>query len=104
MILKENVGEKKSNTMANKIYSKQDAVMSRGLAILCMVVLHLFCRTGKDVFGKPLLWINSTIPVVFLFGFFRKFAFRFIHCVQDTPDNIWKKRKNLRGKIIFIEL
>ena len=56
--------------MANKIYSKQDAVMIRGLAILCMVVLHLFCRTGKDVFGKPLLWINSTIPVVFLFGFF----------------------------------
>mgnify|MGYP000118568910 CR=1 FL=1 len=98
------MGRKKNTTMANKIYSKQDAVMIRGLAILCMVVLHLFCRTGKDVFGKPLLWINSTIPVVFLFGFFRKFAFRFIHCVQDTPDNIWKKRKNLRGKIIFIEL
>ena len=56
--------------MANKIYSKQDAVMTRGMAILCMVVLHLFCRTGKDVFGRPLLWINSTIPVVFLFGFF----------------------------------
>ncbi len=54
---------KKNTTMANKIYSKQDAVMIRGLAILCMVVLHLFCRTGKDVFGKPLLWINSTIPV-----------------------------------------
>lgn len=60
----------KDNIMANKIYSKQDAVMIRGLAILCMVVLHLFCRTGKDVFGRPLLWINSTIPVVFLFGFF----------------------------------
>lgn len=64
------MGRKKNTTMANKIYSKQDAVMIRGLAILCMVVLHLFCRTGKDVFGKPLLWINSTIPVVFLFGFF----------------------------------
>ena len=49
--------------MANKIYSKQDAVMIRGLAILCMVVLHLFCRTGKDVFGKPLLWINLRTPL-----------------------------------------
>ena len=47
MILKENVGEKKSNTMANKIYSKQDAVMSRGLAILCMVVLHYFAEQEK---------------------------------------------------------
>ena len=58
------MGRKKNTTMANKIYSKQDAVMIRGLAILCMVVLHLFCRTGKDVFGKPLLWINSTIGML----------------------------------------
>ena len=56
--------------MANKAYSKQDAVMTKGMAILCMIILHLFCRTGKDVYGKPLIWINSTTPVVFLFGFF----------------------------------
>lgn len=51
-------------------YTKQDAVMTRGLAILSMLVLHLFCRTGADVFGTPLLWLNETIPFVFLFGFF----------------------------------
>ena len=51
-------------------YTKQDAIMTRGLAILCMVVLHLFCRTGSDVFGTPLLWIDSDTPFVYLFGFY----------------------------------
>lgn len=40
------------------------------MAILCMIVLHLFCRTGEDVLGRPLLWINQSTPLVFLFGFF----------------------------------
>lgn len=51
-------------------YDKQDARMTRGFAILCMITLHLFCRTGDDVFGTPLIWLNSTTPLVFLFGFF----------------------------------
>lgn len=52
------------------IYKKEDAVMTRGLAILAMVVLHLFCRRGEDVFGTPLLWVNETTPLVYYFGFF----------------------------------
>ena len=44
--------------------------MTRGLAILAMVVLHLFCRRGEDVFGTPLLWVNETTPLVYYFGFF----------------------------------
>lgn len=32
------------------IYKKEDAVISRGLANLAMVVLHLFCIRGEDVF------------------------------------------------------
>lgn len=52
------------------IYKKEDAVMTRGLAILAMVVLHLFCRKGEDVFGTPLLWVNETTPLVYYFGFF----------------------------------
>ncbi|MDD7388400.1 MAG: acyltransferase [Lachnospiraceae bacterium] len=44
--------------------------MTKGMAILCMMVLHLFCRTGEDVLGTPLLWINETTPLVFWFGFF----------------------------------
>ena len=56
--------------MNSGIYDKQDAVMTRGFAILCMVVLHLFCRTGADVYGTPLLWINRETPVVYWFGFY----------------------------------
>lgn len=48
-------------------YNKNDAQMTQGLAILCMVVLHLFCRQGTDVLGTPLLWLNDTTPFVFLF-------------------------------------
>ena len=51
-------------------YTKQDAIMTRGFAILCMVVLHLFCRTGADVFGTPLIWINPETPFVYWFGFY----------------------------------
>ena len=51
-------------------YNKNDAQMTQGLAILCMVVLHLFCRQGADVLGTPILWLNDTTPFVFLFGFF----------------------------------
>lgn len=55
-------------------YSKQDAIMMRGFAALCMVILHLFCRQGADVFGQPLIWLNETTPLVFLFGFFAEIA------------------------------
>lgn len=51
-------------------YTKRDSIMVKGLAALCMVCLHLFCRQGTAVFGKPLIWINDTTPLVFLFGFF----------------------------------
>ena len=43
--------------------------MTKGLAILCMVVLHLFCRKGDDVIGTPLLWLDSETPAVYIFGF-----------------------------------
>ena len=51
-------------------YTKDDARMTQGLAILCMVILHLFCRTGSNVLGTPLLWLDSETPFVFWFGFF----------------------------------
>lgn len=44
--------------------------MTKGFAILCMIVLHLFCRIGDDVLGTPLLYINRSTPFVYLFGFF----------------------------------
>ena len=51
-------------------YSKADARMTQGLAILCMVILHLFCRVGSDVLGTPLIWLDQTTPLVYWFGFF----------------------------------
>ena len=44
--------------------------MTRGLAILCMLTLHLFCKQGSDILGTPLLWINEDTPLVYFFGFF----------------------------------
>ena len=52
------------------VYGKNEAVMTRGLAILSMVCLHLFCRKGADVFCTPLLWLNSEKPFVYWIGFF----------------------------------
>lgn len=51
-------------------YSKNDALMTKGMAIICMITLHLFCRLGKDILGTPLIWLNNKIPLIFLFGFF----------------------------------
>ena len=51
-------------------YNKEDAQMTKGVGILCMVILHLFCRTDSAVFGTPLLWLNKSKPLVYLFGFF----------------------------------
>jgi hypothetical protein len=52
------------------MYTKKDSIMTKGYAILCMLMLHLFCRVGTDVYGTPLIWINKTTPLVYLFGFF----------------------------------
>lgn len=52
------------------MYNKEDAKITKGLAILCMLCLHLFCRLGDDVFGTPLIWINEKTPLVYYIGFF----------------------------------
>lgn len=51
-------------------YTKKDAIMTRGYAILCMCVLHLFCCLGADVKGTPLIWLTPEKPLVYWFGFF----------------------------------
>lgn len=43
--------------------------MTKGLAIIAMLTLHLFCRTGADVYGKPIIWLTDTVPFVAWFGF-----------------------------------
>lgn len=51
-------------------YSKQDAKMTQGVAILAMLLLHLFCRFAEDFPGHPLIWINDNTPLLYWFGFF----------------------------------
>lgn len=48
---------------------RNDIKMSKGLAIISMILLHLFCRKGADVYGSPLLWVNDTTPFVYYLGF-----------------------------------
>ena len=62
--------------------TRKDIKMTQGLAILTMVSLHLFCRLGTDVYGTPLLWLNSTTPAVYILGC-QKFVFRFTLFVVD---------------------
>lgn len=54
----------------NMDYTKKDALMTKGLAIILMLLLHLFCRQGNDVFGTPLLWIDKDTPVIYYIVFF----------------------------------
>ena len=75
-----------------KYYSKQDSVMTKGMAILCMLMLHLFCRTGNDVLGTPVLWFNDTTPVVFWFGFFTEICVPIYSiCVGYAQELLYEK-------------
>lgn len=76
-------------------YTKDDAKMTQGLAILCMVILHLFCRTGSDVLGTPLLWINESTPLVFLFGFFAEICVPIYSiCAGYAQQLLWESGKS----------
>lgn len=48
--------------------SKNDNQMSKGIAIIGMVMLHLFCRM-ENLPYTPLIWIGST-PLIYYFGLF----------------------------------
>lgn len=51
-----------------KELTKEDTQMAKGMAILAMVALHLFCRLG-DLPYQPKLYIQST-PLVYYLGLF----------------------------------
>ena len=48
--------------------TKSDTQMAKGMAVLGMVMLHLFCRLGELPY-TPLVWIGQT-PLVYYFGLF----------------------------------
>lgn len=90
-------------------YSKKDAQMTRGLAIISMLLLHLFCRLGEDVFGTPLLWINENKPLVYCFGFFSEICVPLYSiCVgygqqflYEHGNTSWKKRLSRIGTLLM---
>lgn len=48
--------------------SKKDSKMLKGVAIISMIMLHLFCRKNNLPY-TPLIWIGDT-PLVYYFGLF----------------------------------
>lgn len=75
-------------------FSKKDAKMTQGFAVLCMLVLHLFCRTGADVLGTPLLWLNGETPFVYWLGFFAEICVPlYSFCAGYARMHLWEKGK-----------
>lgn len=52
--------------------SKQDSKMLKGVAVLGLLMLHLFCRK-TDLPYTPLIWIGET-PLIYYFGLFGDFC------------------------------
>lgn len=83
--------------------------MTKGLAILCMLILHLFCRKGDDVLGTPLIWVNKTTPLVYYFGFFAEICVPIYSlCVgyaqqymYESGKLSWKGNVRRIGKLII---
>ena len=48
--------------------SKQDSKMLKGVAIVAMLMLHLFCRK-TDLPYVPLIWVGD-VPLIYYFGLF----------------------------------
>lgn len=75
-------------------FNKKDALMTKGVAIISMVVLHLFCRVGEDVYGTPLLWVNDSTPFVYYFGFFAEICvYLYSICAGYAHGLIYEKAK-----------
>ena len=76
-------------------YTKDDAVMTKGLAILAMLSLHLFFREGASVLGHPVFWFNDTVPVVSWIGFFSEYCVTLYSiCAGYAYYLLYKKGKN----------
>lgn len=80
--------------------TKRDSKMLKGVAILSMLMLHLFCRR-ENLPYTPLLWIGST-PLIYYFGLFGDicvsiycFISGYAHYLQSSEIEIKKRWKRL---------
>lgn len=79
--------------------TKRDSKMLKGVAILAMLMLHLFCRRDNLPY-TPLLWVGNT-PLIYYFGLFGDicvaiycFVSGYAHYKQSSKTelkNRWKR-------------
>lgn len=81
------------------VYGKKEAKMTQGFAILCMLVLHLFCRKGNDVLGTPLIWLNDDTPLVYVFGFFSEICVMIYAMCTGYAQYVLNEKKQLIYKM-----
>ena len=80
--------------------TKRDSKMLKGVAILSMLMLHLFCRR-ENLPYTPLLWIGST-PLIYYFGLFGDicvavycFISGYAHYLQSSKGELQQRWKRL---------
>ena len=80
--------------------TKRDSKMLKGVAILSMLMLHLFCRR-ENLPYTPLLWIGST-PLIYYFGLFGDicvsifcFISGYAHALQSSEEALRCRWKHL---------
>lgn len=80
--------------------TKRDSKMLKGVAILSMLMLHLFCRR-ENLPYTPLLWIGGT-PLIYYFALFGDicvavycFVSGYAHYMQSSGAEIKKRWKHL---------
>ena len=84
--------------------TKQDTTKAKGVAIIGMVMLHLFCRLG-DLPYTPLIWIGNS-PLIYYLGLFGDicvpifcFCSGYAHyLLQQQQGTQYKKR--IPGKLL----
>lgn len=54
--------------MSDKELSNKGIQMSKGYAVVSMLMLHLFCLRGGGVIGTPLIWLNEETPLIYYLG------------------------------------
>ncbi len=80
--------------------TKRDSKMLKGVAILSMLMLHLFCRR-ENLPYTPLLWVNDT-PLIYYFALFGDicvaiycFISGYAHYLQSSKSALRQRWKRL---------
>lgn len=87
--------------------TKQDSKMLKGVAILSMLMLHMFCRK-ENLPYTALLWVKDA-PLIYYFGLFGDicvpmycFVSGYAHCLRSTRSDMKQRWKSLlRFMIVY---